>query len=179
MSRGPGSLERAILDALSAQDGNALSVEDLCERCFPGLNRVEKKHRVSVIRSMGTVAKRNPRLMILRSRVRGGALIICWRDNLDSYAMARMKAEADNFYRAADTTLSSEEQERSYRSALSAPGNYWSKMVAPGGPWKLDVELATSTIAGDHVRASAIEHAKRVSADSWVHDMRLREKTTS
>jgi hypothetical protein len=38
MSKGPGQI-------------NAFTLEDLCERVYPGVNRIEKKHHVSVARA--------------------------------------------------------------------------------------------------------------------------------
>ena len=56
MSKGPGRVSRAIEAILEAEPDNAFSVEDLCDRVYPGINRVEKKHRVSVLRAANLVA---------------------------------------------------------------------------------------------------------------------------
>jgi hypothetical protein len=51
MSKGPGRVSRAIEAALEAEPDNAFTVEDLCDRVYRGINRVEKKHRVAVLRA--------------------------------------------------------------------------------------------------------------------------------
>jgi len=51
MSRGPGRIERAIAAILDAESDNAFTTEDLCERVYRGVNRVEKKHRGRVAAS--------------------------------------------------------------------------------------------------------------------------------
>ena len=58
MSAGPGHIMRAIATALErAEPWQAHSVEDLCREAFPGLAKIQKKHRVAVIRAMGRVAQ--------------------------------------------------------------------------------------------------------------------------
>ena len=58
MSKGPGKIERAIADAFARQPSATFSVEDLGPICYPGLNQVEKKHRVAIIRAADKVAAR-------------------------------------------------------------------------------------------------------------------------
>jgi hypothetical protein len=57
MSKGPGKLERAIADAFARQPSATFTVEDLGPICYPGLNQVEKKHRVAIIRAADKVAE--------------------------------------------------------------------------------------------------------------------------
>jgi len=58
MSRGPGRLERAIADAFARWPSATFTFEDLGPICYPGLNRVEKKHRVAITRAADRVADR-------------------------------------------------------------------------------------------------------------------------
>jgi hypothetical protein len=58
MSRGPGRIERAIAAILDGEADNAFTTEDLCERVYSGVNRVEKKHRVAVLRAANRLVKR-------------------------------------------------------------------------------------------------------------------------
>ena len=51
MSRGPGRVQRRIKALMQSEPTGAWTVEDLCDRVFDGVNRVEKKHRVSLIRA--------------------------------------------------------------------------------------------------------------------------------
>ena len=41
MGKGPGHVERAIESVLIAEPDNAFTIEDLCERVFRGVNRIE------------------------------------------------------------------------------------------------------------------------------------------
>jgi hypothetical protein len=50
MSKGAGRVERAIAGVFEAEPDNAFTVEDLCDRAYPG-ELVEKKHRVAVLRA--------------------------------------------------------------------------------------------------------------------------------
>jgi len=50
MSRGPGRIERAIEQAFSADPEATHTIDDLA--LAAGLNRVEKKHRVAVLRAV-------------------------------------------------------------------------------------------------------------------------------
>lgn len=58
MSCGFGKIERAIADAFARQPSATFTVEDLGPICYPGLNKVEKKHRVAIIRAADNVAAR-------------------------------------------------------------------------------------------------------------------------
>jgi hypothetical protein len=57
MSKGPGRVERIIEAVFAAEPDNAFTIEDLCDRVYPG-EPIEKKHRVSVLRAAKQVAKR-------------------------------------------------------------------------------------------------------------------------
>jgi hypothetical protein len=58
MSRGPGRVERAIEQTFTDNPSAAFTVEELAAAAYPGLNRVEKKHRVAVLRAADKVAGR-------------------------------------------------------------------------------------------------------------------------
>lgn len=55
MSRGHGRVERAIIELFKT--GDTWTVEDLCRAAFPGLNRIERKHRVAARRAAHNVAE--------------------------------------------------------------------------------------------------------------------------
>jgi hypothetical protein len=63
MSRGLGSVGRVIrtmLDEVEAAGGRALALDGaVYARVFPGLNRIEQKHRVTVLRAARSVAARS------------------------------------------------------------------------------------------------------------------------
>jgi len=76
MSRGPGRVSRAIEAALKAEADNAFDIEDLCDRVYRGINRVEKKHRVSVLRAAKAIVARRPELDWMPSQGLGGTLVL-------------------------------------------------------------------------------------------------------
>lgn len=51
MSRGPGRIERAIEALFASQAGRTFSTDELVEAAYRGVNRIEKKHRVAVLRA--------------------------------------------------------------------------------------------------------------------------------
>ena len=91
MSKGPGRIERAIAAILDGEPNNAFTTEDLCERVYPGVNRVEKKHRVAVLRAANKLVKRRDNTGCWRSESLGGTRVYFNVDNVMSYAMARLK----------------------------------------------------------------------------------------
>jgi len=56
MSRGPGKIERAIENLLRVNSRRSFTGEELTLACYPGINRPEKKHRVSALRAMRKIA---------------------------------------------------------------------------------------------------------------------------
>jgi hypothetical protein len=102
MSRGPGRVSRAIEAALKAEPDNAFTVEDLCDRIYRGINRVEKKHRVSVLRAAKAIVAHCPDFDWMTGEGLGGTLVIFNRYCVMSYAMARLKADKFNRYRSND-----------------------------------------------------------------------------
>jgi|SRR5271169_2974524 len=92
MSKGPGRIGRAIAAMFDAEPENAFTVEELCERAYPGVS-VEKKHRVTVIRAANNLALRRPEVVWLRGKGLGRTLVLCRRDNLASYALGYSKVD--------------------------------------------------------------------------------------
>jgi hypothetical protein len=58
MSRGPGRIERVIEALVREQPLHAFTITDLCLHAYPGINRVERWHRVSVCRAVRNLEKR-------------------------------------------------------------------------------------------------------------------------
>src|SRR6266852_4197424 len=88
MGKSPGHVERSIDLAFAADAGAAFSVDELCRRIYRGIDRVEKKHRVAVLRA----AKARAHLAFLSSHLSGGALIFFILGSVTSYGLARLKA---------------------------------------------------------------------------------------
>jgi hypothetical protein len=60
MSRGPGWVERAIAAYFEAEPSRTFSTDELVEAIYHDVERVEKKHRVAVLRAADNVIKRMP-----------------------------------------------------------------------------------------------------------------------
>ena len=80
MSRGPGRLERAVKAAFDAEPHRAFTTEDLCAYVYGNRTRIEKKHRVGVIRAARRVLQREPTWRVTRTSSQGGRLVF-FRDS--------------------------------------------------------------------------------------------------
>jgi hypothetical protein len=59
MSRGPGRIGRLIAEAFdTAERGKRFTTEALCRLAYPGIDRVENKHRVAVLRAAHSVLEK-------------------------------------------------------------------------------------------------------------------------
>jgi hypothetical protein len=58
MSRGPGNVERKIAKIFASNPDKWFAAGTLCEMIWPGANRIEHKHRVSVIRAASKIAEK-------------------------------------------------------------------------------------------------------------------------
>jgi hypothetical protein len=101
MSKGPGRVERAIAGVFEAEPDNAFTVEDLCDRAYPG-ELVEKKHRVAVLRAAKNIAKRNSEIGARTGECLGGTIVFYNKYHVLSYAMARLKTDRHKRYRSND-----------------------------------------------------------------------------
>jgi hypothetical protein len=150
VGRGLGHVGRAIEAALIAEPENAFMVDDLCDRVFPGINRIEKKHRVSVIRAAKSVAKHRANLRSWRSEQLGGTMIFHTADNVMSYAMARKKGDFLERYRSNNPRIKPWriKTENDLRELLIEGGRDH-RYVIPGGAWWDHVELWKAEQAQD------------------------------
>ena len=86
MSKGPGRVARAIVAALEAAPTNALTTQELCERCYEP--PITKKHRVAVLRALKQVMARRDDIATMASEGLGSQMVTYWRYDITSYAMA-------------------------------------------------------------------------------------------
>jgi hypothetical protein len=56
MSLGPGRIQRVILGLIAAEPDGVWTTDQLCRLAYPGVNRVEKKHRVAVLHALRKLA---------------------------------------------------------------------------------------------------------------------------
>jgi hypothetical protein len=82
-------VQRAIAAYFEAEPDNAFLLSELCERIYPRINRIEKKHRVAVARA----AKLIPTLAVMKRETLGSELVFYDPLNVMSYAMARLKVD--------------------------------------------------------------------------------------
>jgi hypothetical protein len=180
MSKGPGRVSRAIEAALDAEPDNAFTVEDLCDRVYRGINRVEKKHRVAVLRAAKAIVARHPDLDCMTSEGLG-TLVIFNRSCVMSYAMARLKTDQFNRYRSNDRRdkwtpprwltkgygdpgkgivwrfRHQSTTEAELRAALGDERRR--KLVAPGGAWWRHVQIHIAERDGDAEKlAQSLSH---------------------
>jgi hypothetical protein len=182
MSKGPGRVSRAIEAAIEADPDNAFTIEDLCDRVYPGVNRVEKKHRVAVLRAAKAIVARRPELRWMIGEGLGGTLVVYDRYRVLSYAMARLKTDHFNRYRSND-----KRNERCMpawaRKALKLPpaskGKVWVQkkhnteeaelraslskkgrdhhLIVPGGAWWRHVQMHLAERDGDVERLAQLK----------------------
>src|SRR5260370_37211150 len=91
MNKGPGRVEKIIEAVFAAEPDNAFTIEDLCDRVYPG-ELIEKKHRVSVLRAAKRFAKRRGEIDTITGEGLGGTLIFFDQYCVLCYAIARLKS---------------------------------------------------------------------------------------
>ena len=67
MSRGPGRIQRAIIAAFKRYPKRSFTTDELAVLAYPGVRRIEKKHRVAVLRATWRVASRYGRVALTMS----------------------------------------------------------------------------------------------------------------
>jgi hypothetical protein len=188
MSRGPGRIERAIAVILNTEPDNAFTTEELCERIYCGVNRVEKKHRVAVLRAANRLIKYRDNTGCQRCENLGGSRVYFNIDNVMSYAMARLKTDQFNHYRSNDDRWFTPapkwfrdamgykkgyqyQEHRSSEAELRArltEGGQNHKHVVPGGVWWKHTQWAIAEMearrVGDTKRLEEIETERK---DDW------------
>lgn len=165
MSRGMGRIERGIVAAFEAEPHNAFTTDDLIDRIFPGLNRIEKKHRVSVCRAVRSLEARSGDYRVTFCEGVGGVLAIYRVHDLDSFAMGMLKS-GTNYYRSRDAAswqvaakmalLSPREQEAELLR-LIGPGGKFEDRIKEGGPWWRVVRLWVARRDGEYAVIDELE----------------------
>jgi hypothetical protein len=141
MSRGPGSIERAISQAFETEPSRTFTVEELTLIAYPGINRPEKKHRVAVLRAADKVGSRSGWIG-RRAERPGGTIIYSNLYDHRSYALGRIRRNIVANWRDA------EYPERAIDDPKVCPSDYES--AQPGGVWWLHVEINKAVRDGHH-----------------------------
>lgn len=131
-------VEHAIEAAFLAEPDNAFTTDNLCDRAFPGLNCIERKHRAAIPPAAKAVCMRlGERWVGVRAEGRGGTAVFFNRTSVMSYGMMRLKADPiSGSYRPKPGSWSWHNQrtEDDLRAML-APGGPDHKRVIEGGAW--------------------------------------------
>ena len=82
MSRGPGYVERAIKQVFEAEPDRVFTTEELCTRVFgTTTKKIEKKHRVSLVRAAKHLLKREADWRMTRIKLPGSPFIF-YKENV-------------------------------------------------------------------------------------------------
>jgi len=133
-------------------------VEDLCERLYPGADRIEKRHRVAVLRAVRSIVEAGDDWGLFQSDNTGGTLVLVNLGNLMSYALGRLKADRliqDREERQGIPPhgIGSEED---LKTRLQ-PGGLAYRLIQPDGPWQRHVEMHIAARDGDRARYEELE----------------------
>ena len=162
MSRGPGKIQTAIKSLMRGRPDYAWTTEDLVEIVYAGANRVEKKHRVSILRALRAVTKGDPDWFLWRSECRGGSIVLMNYASVRSYGLARLKVDSTYQYRGKDPRTPkhwvSSEADLITRLEAEPHSDYCAAAcVAPGGPWWRHVQQHVAEREGDAARAATLK----------------------
>jgi hypothetical protein len=146
MSRGPGRLERLIADTLAGNPGSMFSIEALSRIAYPDARETTRSHCVAIRRAVAHSVK----TLGWRS-MRGGSLEFYNPFNARSAALATMRATWKRFSRCPIAEV---------EAALDDPKRSFRKLIAPGGPVWLDVEIASANRDGEITRVEALQQKR-------------------
>jgi hypothetical protein len=158
MSRGPGRIEQAIEATFTRFPDQTFSTAELGLIVYPGIDRLEKKHRVSIVRAADKVAKRIA-WSARRARAPAGAGGVVYYNlmNARSYRLGMLRAGI----------FSRSEPLRELEERLDNPdarNSEWSD-IQPGGVWALHVEihkdLARNLAEGERLRREELRRAPK------------------
>src|SRR3954454_965216 len=132
MSRGPGRVQRGIEELFQNNPSATFTTEDLVAHVYPGINRIEKSHRVAVLRAAGPVAGR----MWWRMQwapVIGNAMIYYNQCDITSYATGQLRTGFTLYHKTPDNI----------RRLMTDPADRDSVVhqIAQGGDWWLHVQI--------------------------------------
>jgi hypothetical protein len=91
MSRGPGRIQRAITAAFERDPKRSFTTDELVELAYPGVRRIETKHRVAVLRAAWHVAPKYSRVALTMSGTWGMLLFV---NKLDEVGLWRGRIRA-------------------------------------------------------------------------------------
>lgn len=161
MSKGLGRIERGILEAFRVEPDNAFTTDELAKRIYSGINSVEKKHRVAILRA---ARKLNPSLDEFKVfgkaeynwlKAHRGEMSMAMFTffnccNLQSYGMSRLKSE--HFYQYQYWPKGE------FRKQIIQSDRF-QKAIAKDGPYWRHVEHYKAECSGDEKKAKKLKAA--------------------
>lgn len=157
MSKGPGRVERVILEAFGVS-GRSYTVEDLFYLAYPDAPTLERKHRGAIKRAASNVSAKTG-WKTWRRRNRGGGYIYYDPCDLISYSTTRLKA--DGFYRSTEEILTS-----------LAEGGRNHELIVEGGTWWRFVQIAIAERDGDEVTRQRLQAEADAEFEAWANPFR-------
>lgn len=154
MSRGPGKIERALGDLLVANPAGTFMLEDLAAVAYPGLEYIEKKHRVSIWRAVHNAKMPDNSL---------------WRvDTIGSYAGTPYVLH--NWLNLRSTTVAQERWNvwQHWRTTISdagaeerclSPEYYIHQFILKDGPYPLLIDCRRAKINGEDAKSDELWEA--------------------
>jgi hypothetical protein len=122
---GPEHIERVIESAFIDNPDSAFTTDELCRLVYPGLRRIERKHRAAVVPVAKKISERMGKHRTwFQAEQRGGPLVFFNHASVTSYALARLRAHLFSW---------SWSEER--LKAEIAPGGRDHHLVVEGGAW--------------------------------------------
>ncbi len=140
MSKGPGRVERAITNAFTNNPSKTFSTGDLGPIAYPGVNRIEKKHRVAILRAADKVAQRLG-WTSQRAENPAGEVIYYNLTDVRSYVLGKLRCD---FLNNGRSVIELEER-------IDNPDVYGSQYeeAQPGGVWAQHVEIHKVELRGE------------------------------
>ncbi len=165
-----GKLERAIMAAVKAEPNNAFTTAELCARVYRDVKKIEKKHRVAVLRAAETLSGKLHTFRRLRGEHLGGTLVFFDARNVMSYGMARLKA--DELYDVGDLRVRgwNRQTEESLRAKLAAARHR--ELITEGGAWWRHVQSWKAE--ADALRSGDQTELRRVLAERKAADHKVK-----
>jgi hypothetical protein len=176
MRRGPGHIERAIRGLFDVSPHRAFLTADLVRRCFPGVDRIERKHEVSVLRAARKIVASDPDWCSWR---REWGSIFFNHANLQSYALFEILRSEGRLDRPCgsgwdypdgyDWRCWRQDPKVERASAVLNHPHCQAHMTPPDGSWWRAVQLHCAERDGDEMTATPLRlEAERRSADNMV-----------
>ena len=147
-------MQRAIMAAFESEPDNAFLLSELCERAYPRIKQIQRKHRVAVARAAKTIKT----IDSIQRQTLGRELVFYDPLNVMSYAMAQLKSDFidGEDYRNNDPRKA-QLRKRSKRKATTeqdlrkrlALGERQHKHIVKGGAWWRHTEIERAKKRGD------------------------------